>query len=431
MNISASSNKEEGSDNLAKLKEKCDDIYEYWEEHFEWKIDLDGNYEDLYLARLCPVQFCAAPEPLQEIDPSYLGATTDTEKNALIWVSRTSAILSFLGASYILYDILSVAARRATVANQLLLGMAIFDIITAFAWSFATAPIDSNNPGTDHVMGAIGNEATCMTQAFFIQLGFGSIFYNVSLSLYYVLVVAYGWREFQLKKIQRYLHGLPVIAGLGLALGGIPIYHWFEYGCHILPPPDGELWVVLVFVVLPLGLSIVAITASVLVVYGAVLEQANASRKWRFGVGTASSTTKAVFWQCICYVLAFYITWPILFGVYLKSIDLHGPLSLSLAVAFVAPLQGFNNFLVYIRPRVFRSSTTPTHQGRERGSGSTDSESLSARVIRLSQSLWPKQRSHPNCEDRKEKSNPEIETERQAGCSTLDDEVALDDDVAS
>ena len=39
-------------------------------------------------------------------------------------------------------------------------------------------------------------------------------------------------------------------------------------------------------------------------------------------------------------VLAFYISWPILFSVYLASIDQRRPLGLTVLVAFVAPLQG-------------------------------------------------------------------------------------------
>ena len=46
--------------------------------------------------------------------------------------------------------------------------------------------------------------------------------------------------------------------------------------------------------------------------------------------------------------------WPILFSVYLASVDVKGPLGLTLTVAFVAPLQGFTNFLVFVRPRLMK-----------------------------------------------------------------------------
>lgn len=130
--------------------------------------------------------------------------------------------------------------------------------------------------------------------------------------------------------------------------------HRFEYGCHITPPPDNPLWPVMIFVVVPLGISIAAITCSMLFVYCHVRKQSAASRKWSFGIGRANSLEKDVFWQCVSYVLAFYITWPIMFAVYLASVDIEGPLGLTILVAFVAPLQGFNNFLVFITPKVKR-----------------------------------------------------------------------------
>ena len=47
-------------------------------------------------------------------------------------------------------------------------------------------------------------------------------------------------------------------------------------------------------------------------------------------------------------------TRPIMFCVYLAGIDKGGPYGLSATVAFVAPLQGFNNFLVYIRQVILK-----------------------------------------------------------------------------
>ena len=61
-----------------------------------------------------------------------------------------------------------------------------------------------------------------------------------------------------------------------------------------------------------------------------------------------------MFWQGLFYALAFYVTWPILFSVYIASVDVGGPLGLTLTVSFVAPLQGFNNFIVFVRPKVLR-----------------------------------------------------------------------------
>ena len=129
-----------------------------WEEPYALEICFD----EIYLGRLCPVQFCGYEEA-QAIDKNYLGATTTAQKRALIWLSRVSAILSFFGNLYIIVDCLKDVTKRRLVYHQLLVGMAAFGMVTAFAWAFATLPIDAEEAG--HVEGAKGNEATCMAQA--------------------------------------------------------------------------------------------------------------------------------------------------------------------------------------------------------------------------------------------------------------------------
>lgn len=65
------------------------------------------------------------------------------------------------------------------------------------------------------------------------------IFYNLALSVYYVLVINYGFRESDIKKLRAWFH-LPSLAGLALAFAGIPYYDNFLWLCHIPPPPIGQ-----------------------------------------------------------------------------------------------------------------------------------------------------------------------------------------------
>lgn len=283
----------------------------------------------------------------------YLGAETSTQKRALIWVSRVSALLSFVGALCILFD---VWKKRSTergrdgmpVYSRLMLCMAWFDLCTAIAWGFASAPIDSKYD----IVGARGNEATCTTQGFFIQLGFTSIFFNVSLALHYYLVIVRGWREFDLRNYAHHLIATPVLIGFGLALGGLPFYEGFEYGCHLQPVPVGELWVVLLFVVLPVGISILFITTVMFLLYKKVRDQSLAGSRWSMRMSqNSASLDRRVFWQALFYTMSFYITWPVMLCVYVSGWDFDRNIyGFSLLVAFVAPLQGFNNSLAYFRP---------------------------------------------------------------------------------
>jgi hypothetical protein len=170
----------------------------------------------------------------------------------------------------------------------------------------------------------------------------------MSLAFYYYLVISRGWKEFQLRKIILALHGFPLLVGFTLAFAAIPQYGLMVYACHLEPPSsngDGKLWPILVFVVIPLSIAIVSITACMTLVYCKVRQQSTSSKKWTFGIGSASKMQQAVFWQALFYVLAFYVSWPPMFAVYVASVEEAGPFQLTLLIAFVAPLQGFLNFL--------------------------------------------------------------------------------------
>jgi len=81
-------------------------------------------------------------------------------------------------------------------------------------------------------------------------------------------------------------------------------------------------------------------------VYLKVRASAFASSKWSFGISKAGKLQQEAVWQCLSYMMAFYISWPILFSVYLASVDQNVPFGLALTAALCAPLQGFSNFLV-------------------------------------------------------------------------------------
>lgn len=111
---------------------------------------------------------CSCTDDDDDDDPTnlpYLGATTRNEKKLIVTVSRIAAVLSMVGAMYILWDSLSNKNRRRMVHHQLLVGMACFDICTAVAWAFATTPIPSEEGY--YVWGARGTSGTCTAQAFF------------------------------------------------------------------------------------------------------------------------------------------------------------------------------------------------------------------------------------------------------------------------
>lgn len=171
-----------------------------------------------------------------------------------------------------------------------MLGISIFDAIGSGAWILTSLPIPEFNEYGEPtaVYGAKRNDAA---QGFFIHLGFTGIFYNVALSIYYLLTI-------------RNLF----------------------FVCHVTAVPVAENSRVIVsLVVAPIAGSIVLLTVNMILVYLKVRAQAAASNRWRFdshaSTNSSLSTTpapstskmeRAVFWQSLFYLAAFYLTWPLL-----------------------------------------------------------------------------------------------------------------------
>jgi hypothetical protein len=299
--------------------------------------------------------------------------TGNAEKAALAWFPRISASLSLFGSSMIIYDISRDKTKRGSVFHPLMLAMSVLDIFSSIAWGLGTIPI----PESSGIYGSRGNEKTCKAQGFFTQLGYTGIFYNVSLSFYFLMVVRYGMKEFQIKKLRLWLHVPALVAGFALAFGGIPFYQNVGWGCYVAPPPLTEDYRdILIFAVVPICTAIIIATVNTVLVYWAVRKQMIAARKWQFGaaakqqqqMGMAGETfqprrpekmpqtaiqkiERQTFWQALFYLGAFYVTWPILLAAQFSEVA-QDSYAWLVVVSILGPLQGFLNFLVYARPRI-------------------------------------------------------------------------------
>ncbi|KAL7475038.1 hypothetical protein ACHAW6_000974, partial [Cyclotella cf. meneghiniana] len=126
----------------------------------------------------------------------YAGANTHRKQVVLVLLPRSAAILSIAGSLFIIYDTLRTRQKRAKMMNQLLSTLSLFDIMGSITYALTTLP----TPESDELYGAKGNTKSCEAQAFFIQIGTIACFLNVSLALYYLLTIKYGWTEERLKR---------------------------------------------------------------------------------------------------------------------------------------------------------------------------------------------------------------------------------------
>lgn len=220
----------------------------------------------------------------------YSGADTQEKKVGLFWAPCVSGILSLIGSLAIIVDTALNAQKRGNMYNQIMLTMSVFDSLASIAWAFSSSaiPVDGAFP----IYGERGTDATCTLQAFGIQLGTASILFNVSLSMFYVLVICYDWRAYRLKKIRGWILGLPIVIGLGLTFGGLPFYGPLGLFCHILHPPFTESWAAqIALLFFPVYCSIFFTTVAMVMICLKVYKQTQASNKWRFKQGKAKMTS--------------------------------------------------------------------------------------------------------------------------------------------
>ncbi len=155
------------------------------------------------------------------LDPGYVclvgqfqstecGCSRGSQEILVTWLFRVSAFLSLMGAVFIVRDVMKRPPERRTTYHQVILGTTCFDIITSTAYLLSGLLLP--RPAYE----GHGTHGTCVFQGILIQLGLTSLFYSVLLSVYYLLMIKYNWKESRFRKYRKYFH-LPIIA-IGIAL---------------------------------------------------------------------------------------------------------------------------------------------------------------------------------------------------------------------
>lgn len=242
---------------------------------------------------------------------------------------------------------------------------------------------------------AMGNWTSCQTFAFFGQGSrLSSALYNGCLALYYLLTVRYGWTESQCKKIEPWLHVVPLTVGWATAIACLPLglFNPVSLGCKITPYPmrcqwkgyyDSDvpcerganatlydiaffhvwLWAVFIWLVVAMAMM-----------YQQIARTERSSNKYRSESvlmrhycnnnvnGNSASfqhqqhhqdnkkveLRKAFRTQALLYCSAYFITWlPATLHTIFKALG--NPIFALTYAAFLDALQGFWNAIIYIR----------------------------------------------------------------------------------
>ena len=271
------------------------------------------------------------------------------ENHGLLFVTHTDScryhhFSSSQGSLIIIVHILTrEKRRRASTYHQIVLGISVFDFIGSFAYALygVMTPVDSGYHGS------IGTDRTCKMNGLLIQIGLTAMQYNLVLTLYFVMVICYNWREQRFKSLVKYVHLVTVSVGLGLAAAS-----WSfigpEFGtCYILRPPFAES-----FVPLTLIYTVPVSIVTVIVVLGNIAICIHVSRQQlgttRFSTNQHMQLSRSVFFQSFWFMLSFGVTLPtILVGYYWPSNVAGNFVTRNIVTSFLRPLQGTLNALAY------------------------------------------------------------------------------------
>ncbi len=262
--------------------------------------------------------------------------------------------------------------------NRLLVPMSVFDIIGSVALAFSTTPIPK---GSNCTYGALGNQGTCVAQGIMYSIGLTVPWYNAILCIYYMSVIKYNVKDNVLAKYEPIMHfvaiSVPLIVTVIAASNNL--YNNFSLLCFISLPDryfveknedqPVALYLSLYVIVFASGVIVlITIAYCMTQIYTFVKETETKMNKYSFRKNSFTSNTNRsksqsrsnlkstvedTKKQALLYVCSFILTYiftlvMLLFELVFK---IQAPFPIMLMQGIFSPLQGFWNFLAYIRPR--------------------------------------------------------------------------------
>ena len=286
-------------------------------------------------------------------------ALSSSQTRALAIIAKPFALLSMIGSALVFREIVTDSNKRQLTYHRILAVMSCIDFFTSLWFFVGTWAVPA---GTAGVWAAAGTEGSCTAQGFFISLNIASPLYNISLAVYYLLVVRGVWDEDQIKKrASSWLLLPPLLFGLAVAFAGLglDLYAPANLWCWIDASYSQYRWG---FFYGPLWFSIFAATYVMAFVYAITVKMLNEESE-NDEEATSLQQLSNIFWflrkesteasasatvrkrrmarQGFWYFLAFALTWT--FPTCVRAIQMNGrspAFGLLVMWAIFAPLQG-------------------------------------------------------------------------------------------
>lgn len=275
----------------------------------------------------------------------------------LMILPKFPCILSIIGSSMIISSVFRSEDKRQHIQQRLVAVMSVVDVLAMTSWFFTFVFMPS--PSKMNLPVTLGNEASCDVLAFILQFNIASAIYNASLSLYYLLIIKYNWRQTKISNIEKYLHFVPISWGLltAIIIVALNVTDDSNWVCWISPDdaqdPTLAKALIVAFYYGPLWLCFLFLGSNMYQVFKKVKETEVRASKWRVG-GDALIHTKSVARQNFLYALSFIVCWIVPSFARLALVcGANVPLWVNVMSGSLIPFQGFFNSMVYFRIRYF------------------------------------------------------------------------------
>ena len=301
-----------------------------------------------------------------------------------------SGLLSLIGSTLIVGVVLR-QNRLSSTYGRLIFGMSCMDIMQSFAYCFSTLPSPNTKKNYINDWPHLGTSTTCSIQGFFFYTGStGTTIYYCSLCIYYVLVVLNGLTLKSIKhRFERYLHAIPLLfcSTCGIFLAATENFNNAGYVCWIAPFPFechyghstctrgiNAILFRWIFHGIPVISCFIIILVTMSCLTYKMRRQRNLMQKYQFNVpddilpnntpqiqrppytssrrpSSIEITSKTATYRALQYIAAFFFTF--IFTIINQIIFMFSQrynVVLLMLQQITSPLQGFFNFIVFIRP---------------------------------------------------------------------------------
>jgi hypothetical protein len=163
---------------------------------------------------------------------------TRGQRTILALTPKFSSVLTFLGSSWVITEVVTSKQKMSHPYHRLLLMMSVYDATEAIGNFMSTWPIPPET--TYGQVWAAGNQQACSTQGFVLMLAIAVPIYNAMLALYYMLVINHNVTDRSLRLyFEPFVHAVAFAWAFGTAITAavMGMYNNSNLWCWIAPLP--------------------------------------------------------------------------------------------------------------------------------------------------------------------------------------------------